>query len=69
MWILYDCQVFDRELTMTMSERNQLLVEFQDHMRTNLRVLVKGMEKHTGIILTSDEIKGALQHVILNYGK
>jgi len=52
-------------LSMLMSERNELLIEFQEHLKTNVRVLVRGMEKYTDLKLTNEEITSALKHVTL----
>ena len=54
---------------MKMSERNQLLIEFQNDVKTMLSQQIDHMEKVQGVDLTPEEIKGALQHVSLTFNK
>lgn len=54
---------------MKMSKRNELLVELQDNLKARTAQAQHWMEVSYGIKFTPEEIKGALQHVALSYGK
>lgn len=51
---------------MTMSERNRLLIEFQNELQYKVANLLEVYEfKTPPVIFTEDEIKGAIHHVLL----
>lgn len=54
---------------MQMSERNKLLIELQDAFVSKINWVVSNEEFGANTVFTTDEIKGALQHIILTYGK
>lgn len=54
---------------MKMSERNQLLIKFQEDIAERVEGWLTEMANDDDIYFTNEEIKGALQHVICTYTK
>ncbi len=54
---------------MIMSERNQLLIDLQNDIGKQLHYHIDSAQECHDIEFTNDEIKGAIQHVLLTYGK
>jgi hypothetical protein len=54
---------------MKMSKRNELLIDLQEDIEIQVLVLINGLQLENQTKFTPDEIKGALQHVILTYSE